>query len=100
MYMEDGRPISPKEARQTPTIRLLRIRGGCRVGLEHGNVLHPNPAAGHYTELCVCLIKKIFRKIFGRWIQRRERLQIVNHPVVETIGYVLYNFTQIFEVKK
>src|SRR5580692_12430919 len=51
-------------------------------------------------ELVVGLVVKIFGEVLGRWIQDGERLQIVDHLVIEPLDRLFHDLTQFLEVEQ
>src|ERR1700722_7401469 len=62
---------------------------GCRgrVCFPDSAVLHCDPAACHLLELPVGFIVKVARQVFRRRVQFDERLEVVEHLVVDAIDH-------------
>ena len=71
-----------------------------RVGFKHRYVLHSHATVGHRLKPRVGLVIEILGQIFRRRIDHRERLNIVDHLVIEALDDVLHDLAQIFEIEQ
>src|SRR5208337_2930326 len=79
---------------------LSAVLSGGGIGFKHGNVFYPNAAVGYVFQTAIRLVVKILRQIFRRWIDDGERLDIVDHLMVEAFDDVLHHFAEILEIEQ
>src|SRR5580698_2797721 len=79
---------------------LLVVTGKAGVGLVQSAVLDLDAACGHLIKLLSCLVIEVARKVLSRRIDRRERLKIVDHLVIESVYNRPHHLLQQLEVEQ
>src|SRR6516225_1384235 len=77
---------------------VVRSRG-C-VSFPNGAVLHAHATARHAIELMIGFVVEELGQIFGRRIQYRERLQLIEHLVVDAVDYWPHHLLEQLEVEQ
>src|ERR1035437_735575 len=79
---------------------LLVIRGRGGVRLPDSTVLYPHAAFGHASQLLAGLVVEVPGDVFSRWIEFGERLQVVEHLVVDALDDGAHHQLELFEVEQ
>jgi hypothetical protein len=63
-------------------------------------MLYAHAALGHGGELLAGLLVEVFSDVFGRWIQHRKWLELVEHLMVDAVDDRAQNLLEQLEVQQ
>src|SRR5437868_4325283 len=77
---------------------LLVVASETGVGFVEGAVLYGDAAFGHLLELEFGFVVEVAGEVFGRGVERGERLEVVDHLVVEVVDDGAHDLLEELEV--